>query len=238
MHYHGIWLLTIGALRAALATSSSASTTEKNILRVDLVFPRNKTYKSTEWFPIVFAFQNPQRAQYLNIDLTYSIYPHDTNTQNDTTTLFHDLRWTDWSSHDPYFAHNFLDGFNSSGHWNLACFSIWFTIAAQDVEIKSIDVGITAIAINVTDKTMSVPDFVNWCAADWTNNTCSVVSPTLVTPDPCRVEVDRTVVESMQAPFKVRRCQGFNPPDDSPKTRMMREPRSSNQAGSCLCPVP
>ncbi|CBF71854.1 hypothetical protein AN6969.2 [Aspergillus nidulans FGSC A4] len=259
MRYQGTWLLTIGTLGATLATSSSSST-EKNILEVDLVFPQNKTYKPTEWFPIVFGFQNPQRAQYLNIDLTYSFHPHETNTQNDTITLFHDLRWENWSSHDPYFAHNFLDNFNSPGRWNLAwtvawqsCdeegfenrlmtsdmltnqtdFSIWFTIAAKDAENEGIDADLvsatsgetscpdlgfeTAIAINVTEKTMSVPDFVDWSAADWTNHTCSVVAPTLVIPDPCRVKLDQTVVESIQASLTARRCQGLNPPDDCPE---------------------
>ncbi|KAL4813878.1 hypothetical protein BDW67DRAFT_177544 [Aspergillus spinulosporus] len=187
MRYQETWLLTIGTLGAALATSSSASTTGNNILEVVLVFPKNKTYK----------LQNDQ-------------------TQNDTITLLHDLRWANWSLHDPYFAHNFLDGFNSSGRWNLAWSVSWQSCDEEGPSCPDPEFE-TAITINDTDKALSMRDFVDWPAADWTNNTCSVVAVKLVTPNPCRVEMDWTVVESMHASFTARRCQGFNLPDDCPK---------------------
>lgn len=52
MRYQETWLLTIGTLGAALATSSSASTTGNNILEVVLVFPKNKTYKLQNGYPL------------------------------------------------------------------------------------------------------------------------------------------------------------------------------------------
>ncbi|KAL4811650.1 hypothetical protein BDW67DRAFT_18492 [Aspergillus spinulosporus] len=242
------WLLTtLGAIAALGSTASS------DILEVDLVFPRNETYTPTEWFPVVFAFQNPIRAQYLNFDVTYYIRPIDHNSQNDTITRSHDLRFANWSSHDPFFAHAFHTLFDSPGRWRLiwtltwqSCdeegfpryglsqmvrnstdFSTDFTIqeagkkvdlVAATSETSCPDSGFeTAIAINVTDQTMDVPTWVRWSAAERTNNTCVVVKSMPTTPDPCKVDVDQTVVESMQASLKARLCPGFNPPDDCPE---------------------
>ncbi|KAF4211481.1 hypothetical protein CNMCM8980_002011 [Aspergillus fumigatiaffinis] len=88
-----------------------------SVLEVDLVFPRNKTYAPTEWFPVVFAFQNPKRAKYLNFDISYNIWNLDD--RNNSLTRSHDLRFANWSSHDPYFAHEFFSSFNAEDRWML-----------------------------------------------------------------------------------------------------------------------
>ncbi len=247
MRLQATWLLaTLGAI-----TSASTTGGNNNILEVDLVFPQNKTYTPATWFPIVFAFQGSPRAQYLNFEITYHLRALDN--QANSITRSHDLRFANWTSHDPYFAHEFFSLFDSPGRWNLAwtltwqscnedgfekrpmtsdmvrnmtSFSTWFTVqdTAESVDVDLVSAtsetscpdpnGDTAIAINVTDKTMPVPSWVQWSGGKYTNSTCAVVAPTPTIPDPCKVDIDRTVVEGMQASLKARRCRGLNPPDD------------------------
>jgi hypothetical protein len=72
---------------------------------VDLIFPRNDTYALTNNFPVVFAFQNAQRARYLNPSIQYLLW----NLQTDDTsfTLSHDLGWKNWTE-DTYLAHEVM----------------------------------------------------------------------------------------------------------------------------------
>ncbi|KAA8645104.1 uncharacterized protein ATNIH1004_009319 [Aspergillus tanneri] len=76
--------------------------------------------------------------------------------------------------------------------------------------------GEYGVAINVTNKTMQVPMWVEWSGGDYTNDTCAVVasSTPTPTPDPCRVNIDSTIVASMSASLKARLCNGLNPPAD------------------------
>jgi hypothetical protein len=84
------WLLTV--CMGSIINASS-------VLEVELVFPRNKPYAPTEWFPVVFAFQNPERAKYLNHDISYNIWNLDD--KNNSLTRSHNLRRANSSSHDP-----------------------------------------------------------------------------------------------------------------------------------------
>ncbi|KAL4861949.1 hypothetical protein BDV12DRAFT_203518 [Aspergillus spectabilis] len=230
MRFQVTWLLT-----ALGAMATSASATENSILEVDLAFPQNKTYAPTESFPIVFAFQNPARARHLNFGIIYHLEPLDNQTNR--TSRSHDLRFANWSSHDRLnwdlvWQSCPEEGFESrevvsETISNSTSFSIWFivqdTADSVDVDLVSAtsetscpDPGFdTAIALNVTD-TMNVPTWVNWSGAQYTNDTCAVVSPTPTTPDPCKVEIVRTVVESMEASLKARHCRWVDPPDDCP----------------------
>ncbi|THC91636.1 hypothetical protein EYZ11_008903 [Aspergillus tanneri] len=63
---------------------------------------------------------------------------------------------------------------------------------------------------------MQVPMWVEWSGGDYTNDTCAVVasSTPTPTPDPCRVNIDSTIVASMSASLKARLCNGLNPPAD------------------------
>ncbi|KAL6232455.1 hypothetical protein BDW75DRAFT_242921 [Aspergillus navahoensis] len=90
------WLLA--ACMGALTTAAPSS-----VLEVDLTFPHNRTYRPAEWFPIVFAFQNPERAKYLNLEIIYKLWNLDD--RNNSLTRSHDLRLANWTSHEPYFAY-------------------------------------------------------------------------------------------------------------------------------------
>lgn len=51
------------SLLTGVAAGLGAIVSASGVLEVDLVFPHNDTYAPTEWFPIVFAFQNAELAQ-------------------------------------------------------------------------------------------------------------------------------------------------------------------------------
>ncbi|KAI3011153.1 hypothetical protein CBS147346_1354 [Aspergillus niger] len=89
-------------------------------VEVDLVFPRNETYSPTDYFPFVFAVQNTDRAELLNIQISYFIRKsNDLKDRDDQLLGVHDFRWTNWSgSADPYFAYKYIHNcFNTSSHW-------------------------------------------------------------------------------------------------------------------------
>lgn len=219
-----------------------------DVLEVDLVFPRNETYAPTENFPVIFAFQNPELARYLNPEVTYTIWDLD-NTNNSLTT-YHDLRWTNWTEQNPFYAYYYLNILNKEGRWrvrwtltwqscdekafekdtlrakmisNSSTWSTWFTLenSAPKVDIIAATANKTCpeeygMTINVTDKTMQVPRWVTWSGGAHTNNTCAVVdsSTRTPTPDPCRVNIDKTILASMEASLHSRLCNGLNPPSD------------------------
>ena len=74
-------------------------------------------------------------------------------------------------------------------------------------------------SLDVTNKTMQVPRGVDWSGGDYTNGTCAVVASSAPTPkpDPCRVNIDKTIVASIEASLKTRLCNGLNPPTDCPE---------------------
>ncbi|PYH37473.1 uncharacterized protein BO87DRAFT_373844 [Aspergillus neoniger CBS 115656] len=104
------WLIVLGAL----ITSSPA-------VEFDLVFPRsNASYSPAESFPFVFAVQNTERAELLNLRLSYYIYKSNDGLNFDNRLwMVHDFSWTNWSgSADPYFVYDYFDdSFNTSGRW-------------------------------------------------------------------------------------------------------------------------
>ncbi|GKZ27564.1 hypothetical protein AbraIFM66951_009090 [Aspergillus brasiliensis] len=126
------WLLALGAI----ATTAPA-------VEVDLVFPRNETYSPTDYFPFVFAVQNTERAELLNIQLSYFIRKsNDLKDRDDQLILNHDLRWTNWSaSADPYLAYQYIHNrFNTSSHWLVQWELRW---QSCNVESRHRDAGIS-----------------------------------------------------------------------------------------------
>jgi hypothetical protein len=219
---------TTWLLAAYMAAIANAAGYTAGILEVDLVFPRNETYAPTDWFPVVFAFQNAERARYLNLHIEYTIRkPADP--WNGRVSRSHDLRWTNWSSHDPYFVYAFSGSFATEGHWMLAWHLSWQSCNEEAFTKVDLVAAATAndtcppeqgVAINVTDKTMHVPSWAeHWSGGDHTGDICAVVassSPT-PTPDPCRVDIDSAIVASMSASLTATLCRGLNPPPDCPK---------------------
>lgn len=91
-------------------------------VEVDLVFPRNETYSPSFDFPVVFAVQNPQRAELLNLYISYEVRWGDF--LNNYTVRWHDLYWANYSSADPYFATSHFN-LNTTDQWKLTWELLW-----------------------------------------------------------------------------------------------------------------
>ncbi|KAI2940976.1 CAZyme family GH18 [Aspergillus niger] len=99
-------------------------------VEVDLVFPRSDaSYSPAEWFPFVFAVQNTEKAELLNLQVTCNIRKRNATLKDIDNQLYlnHDFSWTNWSgSADPYLAYNYIhNDFNTSNHWVLLCVLSW-----------------------------------------------------------------------------------------------------------------
>ncbi|PYI01818.1 hypothetical protein BO78DRAFT_455453 [Aspergillus sclerotiicarbonarius CBS 121057] len=222
----------LGLLGAILTTVDA--------VEVDLVFPRNESYSPADWFPIVFAVQNPQSAELLNLYISYDI--RKSNDINDQITLTQDLRWVNWSgSADPYLAYQYVRNRITTGPWfealaykygggvfnhhssGLQFFTI-DDIPPKEVDLVAATANATcpgdrnAIAIDVTNITMQSPPEVNTAGRDTCvvtgNSTASTTRPSL---DPCRVAIDEDSAASMASAHHTQLCDGLNPPDDCPK---------------------
>jgi hypothetical protein len=97
-----------------------------DVLEVDLTFPGNETYAPTDRFPVVFAFQNFERARYLNPEITYTMWNLDD--RNETLTRyhdFHDFNWANWTDQDPYLAYEYFGIFEKQGRWRVSWTLSW-----------------------------------------------------------------------------------------------------------------
>lgn len=103
------------------------------VLEVDLLFPRNKTYAPITWLPVVFAFRNAEAARLLNPRISYTIRNWDDMGGIDGAHYAHDLRTTNWSSHDPYFVYNYFhDVFAKEGRWWMTWEVTWASCDEAD----------------------------------------------------------------------------------------------------------
>ncbi|KAJ5793097.1 uncharacterized protein N7503_009075 [Penicillium pulvis] len=107
------------------------SATNTSVLEVDLIFPRNSTYAPTNDFPVVFAFQNAQRARYLNPSIQYLMW----NLQTDHTsfTLSHDLGWKIWTE-ETYLAHEVMSFPSEEGHYKVSWSMTWDSCDEESFE--------------------------------------------------------------------------------------------------------
>lgn len=217
------------------------------VFEVDLLFPRNDTYAPTDNFPVVFGFQNPERAKYLNIAISTF---HDVPETSLARRIYPDLRWRNWTDPESWLQYDYYS-FTNEGHykirwivwwnscnkdafedsvgnpdmnWHRATWDTWFTISKVAPEVDLIAAtaketcrGEFGVAINVTDETMRVPSGVKW-PTNQHNRTCSVVveSP-MPLPDPCRIHLNTTVVESMEASLHPELCSSSRPSSDCPE---------------------
>lgn len=111
--YPAIWLLA-----ACIGAVVNAS----EILEVDLIFPRNETYAPTDKFPVVFAFQNAERAKYINPSIDYTILGLQGNHTFYAPT--HELGGTNWTD-DTFFAHEFFSFAKQEGTYQVTWTLNW-----------------------------------------------------------------------------------------------------------------
>lgn len=121
------WLL------AALITSA----TSNEIIDVNLIFPQNETYKPTDIFPVVFAFQNPDRARHITFTINYDLQSWDGNNQGHELSRIHDLRGANWSSSDPFLVHDYFSTRDIPGKWGLRWSLNWESCDEEEFENPS-----------------------------------------------------------------------------------------------------
>ena len=114
------------AMVASLACLGAVVDAAGGVLEVDLVFPRNETYAPpTDSIPVVFAFQNAAFAQYLNHKISYTVRNQSDLAGNPILSFNHDLRWANWSSHEPYLVAAFHEILKTEGRWRLTWSVNW-----------------------------------------------------------------------------------------------------------------
>lgn len=107
------WML-VTCLGAVLVQASG-------ILETDLLFPLNKSYAPTDWFPVVFAFQHPKLAPLVDLDISVTLRNAD-----NMSDVVHwpadmtDIDWTNKTSDDPYFFYAYFSNLRTPGRWRVA----------------------------------------------------------------------------------------------------------------------
>lgn len=208
---------------------------------------QNVTYAPQERFPIVFALQNAELAKHLQPlieiyvwdanntmlnwkeDLVWANY----STEPYLVYAFPDfetespfkLRWTaSWRKCDK--GRDVFGDEEVIITWNNTR-KFWLDFNLKQGAQKADLVAATAkeetcspgfgVALNVTDETHDVPELSS--LESYYSGTCAVVassSPTL-TSNPCKVNIDKATVESMEANELERRCSRLYPPPDCPE---------------------
>jgi hypothetical protein len=241
--------MTIWMLAAYLGTVINAS----DVLEVNLIFPRNETYGPNETFPIVFAFKNSERARHLNPSISYSLRDEDGGKVYVLWNELRWVNWTDQETYFAHrFADSLNTEGRWSVLWTLSWDSCnvefpeygnevirntttkrtMFTISNSAPKLDPVAAtanktctGQPGVAINVTDKTKYVNSAL-WEGGKYTNHTCAVVAPS-PTPstNPCRSQIDKTTLASMEASRLARYCDlYFNEPAECPDKKSAAQP--------------
>ncbi|KAJ5855915.1 uncharacterized protein N7529_009859 [Penicillium soppii] len=232
---------TIWMLAACLGTVINAS----DVLEVNLIFPRNETYAPNDTFPVVFALKNSERARHLNPSISYSLRDEDGDKVYNLWHELQWVNWTDQETYFAHkYTDAFSTEGRWSVLWTLGWDSCnvespeygnevisntttrrtMFTTSNSASKLDPLAAtanktctGQPGVAINVTDKTKSISSRL-WEGGKYTNHTCAVVaaSPTPST-NPCRTQIDKTTLASMEASKLARYCDlHFNKPAECP----------------------
>ncbi|KAJ8112536.1 hypothetical protein OPT61_g5118 [Boeremia exigua] len=127
--------LIFGASPAFLLALTAAATREEGTVQMDLSFPRNATYATSSYFPIVFAQTNSTPAIYLRDRLNILIFPYP-HTEEDwidpprLITYHFDMQHLTYPSDAPLFI---TRGFNitDDGVWLLRWRWSWDTCSTN-----------------------------------------------------------------------------------------------------------
>lgn len=232
-------------LLACVGVVAVAGSDASGIVEVDLVFPRNETYAPAPIFPIIFGFQNPSIALFLNPIILVTVWDRG-NMKNSVLTMSYDLKGANFSSGDPHLAHSGFTRFNKEGTWMLTWTVDWDSCTKDALESPSHS---RPIVNNVTDNsvifttrgssqevdlvsstnnkdcdeteglTFNVTDTLNVPSrVDWSGGeTCAVVALSAPKPDPCRIKIDSAAASSIFAAATAQICAGTSPPISCPQ---------------------
>ena len=219
--------LSSWCLLAGTSSGADASTTNSfpATVEFDLVFPRNDTYAPTTLFPIVFAAQNSHYAAVLEPAMTYRIFSMDDYNKGRDYEL--DLRWSNFSSTDPFFTHAAVRRFlNVEGTWGF----LWSLSTVNCSYGTGLDGAVgtggtlnSTVTVFTTKLGAPLPDLVaatdaSTCAeADsrafnltglMDDTSCAILSSTVPLPasNPCAVKVDSAIASSISAAMTSTDC--------------------------------
>jgi hypothetical protein len=175
---------------------------------------------------VVFAFQNPELAPFLNPQILFEIRDWNNMSESVVSTSY-DLRWANFSSNDLYFRYRAFTRFDTEGIWmltwrvgwdsctedslsqfggdplvgNYTGSSILFTTknSAQDVDLVAATKNTNCS--EDTGVAINITDTLNVPArVDWYGGeTCAVVSSSTPTPAPCRFKIDSAAASSISS---------------------------------------
>lgn len=204
----------------------------------------NETYAPTENFPLVFAVQNPSLATNLSLKFPFELWNGSTGADNISypdLTRFGDLELETANLTDsPKLVYAFAT-LDTEGPYMLATHSSWLWCDRDDVGLNISDVGarftvkeggkkvdlVAATAskdgrcsaqsialINVTGETRELRTNENKNREEAT--VCAIMpeSTPTATPDPCRVQINQSDVESMDAYLHDQKCKVLLVPTD------------------------
>ncbi len=236
-----VWSL-VGSLACLGAVVNAAG-----VVEIDVIFPRNETYAPSDRFPVVFAVQNAALAKHLRLDIdsfirngsdltnVFGHYSHDLANANFSSEPYFAYYWRTFDTEGPHelFASVSVASCNASSEpvtivGNSTNFSVLFTVkkGAQEADLVAAtanDKTCSAkdgVAVSVTDQTLEYP-----ASGRLEAGTCAVLDDSSPTPtaDPCRVKIDKTVVESISASLLSDLCKRLNPPADCPKESAVQQ---------------
>jgi hypothetical protein len=240
MHiYYLIWFIVAACISDANAVKDKTS----GNVGVDLVFPRNETYAPTQFFPIVWAFQNTRLARLLNVNVEFELQGWNVldNIGAGPRNSSIRLRWLSESlSQGPFFQYSPFQQLSAAANWNLSWKIYWdsCTNGSSSVESASgttfTDSAQGSLTFTTKDGAQK-PDLVSGTkdTSCPTNSgvginitdsqgkgveTCAVVAaPSSVSDQtPCRVQIDSAAAASISSSISATLCRSVPVPTGCP----------------------
>jgi hypothetical protein len=126
------WFLVAYAEATKAATSGSSG-----VVRVDLAFPRNETYATSQFLPIVFAVKNAELAPYIKPQISFQIWEWDNFTRSEVLDTY-DLAQANFSSSEPYFEYSRRFKFDKEAVWEMTWSVSWYSCRDRAPDEESV----------------------------------------------------------------------------------------------------
>jgi hypothetical protein len=123
----------------AYAEATKAATSESlGVVRVDLAFPRNETYATSQFLPIVFAVKNAGPVPYIKPQISFQIWEWDNFTRSEVLDTY-DLARANYSSSEPYFEYSRRFKFDKEAVWEMKWSVSWYSCRDRAPDEESVD---------------------------------------------------------------------------------------------------
>jgi len=238
-----LWTAT-GLLAGAIHAQQAGD----RLLEVGIVFPRSDIYAPRDHFPFVYALQNAELAKELGSAIKIQTFIRNESASGSTFGHFHydvDVNKANITAGKPYFVHRHLNVNLPAGEYLLYASLFWddgyekgcsgaeassgstlsvnFTIQNDGRQVDLVKATATEEGCD-PEYAGLVIDVNPTCMPQVSSASASASaspSPT-TTANPCRVQIEASVAESMAAKLKEGLCKGKNPPEDCPESAVGR----------------